>query len=392
MRIADSSVLMTSGRQFESYASSDKAVMEVRSDGSAKVMERAAAVYESSGSSMTSALNTVQQEAQREEKQQHQAQELQNAHQILNSMARPQVSASDIQDAVRNLKKTLLEQLLDALKGRTSRMDSLQIGGMKRGNVLDLRTSAPKMPDVFSRMFSAGAQPGFSAGTTASGTVWKRITASSASYSERETTSFQSQGFAVTQDGRTFRLDVAFSMSRSFTANYDSLTSEEFIMTDPLIINLDSNVTSVGDAKFSFDLDADGQKEEISFAGEGSGFLALDRNGNGMIDDGSELFGTESGNGFADLAAYDEDGNHWIDENDSIYEKLRVWTKDANGADRLMTLKEADVGAICLESADTEFSLNSAGTNETNGIVRRTGIYLRESGSAGTLSHVDLRC
>lgn len=120
--------------------------------------------------------------------------------------------------------------------------------------------------------------------------------------------------------------------------------------------------------------------------------MALDANGNGVIDDGNELFGTRSGNGFADLAAYDGDGNGWIDENDDVYSKLRVWVKDADGGDRLLDLKEANVGAIYLGSADTEFSLKDAATNETNAVLRRTGVYLKETGEAGTLSHVDLRC
>ena len=75
-------------------------------------------------------------------------------------------------------------------------------------------------------------------------------------------------------------------------------------------------------------------------------FLALDKNGDGRMNDGSELFGTASGDGFKDLAAYDEDGNGWIDENDSIYSQLKIWTKDENGKDHLIDLKDADVGAI----------------------------------------------
>ncbi|MBR4211192.1 MAG: hypothetical protein IKR84_02235, partial [Oscillibacter sp.] len=64
---------------------------------------------------------------------------------------------------------------------------------------------------------------------------------------------------------------------------------------------------------------------------------------------------------------------------------------DAQGNDKLMGLKEANVGAIYLGSADTEFSLKDA-DNETNGVIRKTGVYLKETGGAGTLSHVDLRC
>ena len=66
-------------------------------------------------------------------------------------------------------------------------------------------------------------------------------------------------------------------------------------------------MAEVSDQTFYFDLDADGKEEEISVL-NGSGYLALDKNGDGTINDGSELFGTRNGDGFADLAQYDEDG------------------------------------------------------------------------------------
>ena len=169
----------------------------------------------------------------------------------------------------------------------------------------------------------------------------------------------------------------------------DSLTVEEYIKTDPLIINLDSNIASVSDQKFFFDLDSDGENEEISFAGRGSGFLALDKNGDGKINDGSELFGTVSGDGFADLAKYDRDGNGWIDEADEIFEKLLIWSKDANGNDQLVGLGKAGVGAICLSAQNTQFSMNNM-HNEVNAMVRQTGMFLYENGGVGTIQQLDL--
>ena len=222
------------------------------------------------------------------------------------------------------------------------------------------------------------------------GNVWTKTTVTSGFVTEAEFTSFQTTGLAKTADGREINFGVSVEMSRAFCAKYESFTQQNYIVTDPLVINLDSNVASVSDMKFLFDLDADGKEEEISFAGPGSGFLALDKNGDGKINDGSELFGTKSGDGFGDLAAYDEDGNGWIDEADSIFKDLKIWTKDENGKDVLMNLKDADVGAIYLGSAQTEFSLNNQATQQTNGIIRKTGVYLKESGGVGTVQHVDL--
>ena len=222
--------------------------------------------------------------------------------------------------------------------------------------------------------------------------VWQKITATEGTHLEYENTTFASQGTVQTADGRSLNFNVEVQLGRSLSQKINTLSAESYtrILTDPLVINMDSNVTSVSDMKFKFDIDSDGKDDNISFVGKGSGFLALDKNEDGKINDGSELFGTKSGDGFSDLAEYDEDHNGWIDENDSIFSKLKVWTKDENGNDKLLNLKEADVGAIYLGNADTEFSYKDI-AGETNGVLRKTGIYLKESsGSAGTVAHVDL--
>ena len=91
---------------------------------------------------------------------------------------------------------------------------------------------------------------------------------------------------------------------------------------------------------------------------QGAGLLDLDKNADGKSNDGKELFGPTSGNGFAELAALDSDGNGWIDENDPAFQQLKVWTKDASGEDHLSSLAQAKVGALFLGNASTPFSMN----------------------------------
>ena len=221
--------------------------------------------------------------------------------------------------------------------------------------------------------------------------VWTKTTVQSAFVTEAEHTAFQTTGVAKTADGREINFGVTLEMSSAFCAQYNSMSQEDYVVTDPLVINLDTNVASVTEQKFMFDLDADGTQDEISFVGKGSGFLTLDKNQDGIINDGSELFGTANGDGFADLAAYDSDKNGWIDENDNIFRQLQIWTKDEEGNDKLYSLKEAGVGALYLGNADTEFTLRSnENMLKTNGIIRKTGIYLKENGEVSTLQHVDL--
>ena len=210
-------------------------------------------------------------------------------------------------------------------------------------------------------------------------------------YYEAEQTDFATQGKVVTASGKEISFNVEVSMSRSFYEETSSILDMSTVrLTDPLVINLDTEVASVSDQKFYFDLDADGHQEQISRLNAGSGFLALDKNGDGVINDGSELFGTASGNGFADLAQYDQDGNGWIDEADEIFDKLLIWQKDENGKDVLRGLGAAGVGAIYLGNVNTEFSLNSASDNKTNAVVRQTGMFLYENGNAGTMQQIDL--
>lgn len=207
---------------------------------------------------------------------------------------------------------------------------------------------------------------------------------------EKEDTAFSAGGMVQLEDGRTIQFNMNVQMSRSFQAYYgERIQKVERQLVDPLVINLEGDVAELQDQTFFFDLDADGVEEEISMLGKGSGYLALDKNGDGTINDGSELFGTKSGDGFADLAAYDSDGNGWIDENDEIWSKLLIWTKDENGKDRCYTLSEKNVGAICLANQETDFALTSK-DNVPNGRIRKTGIFLYENGYAGTVQHVDI--
>lgn len=210
------------------------------------------------------------------------------------------------------------------------------------------------------------------------------------SFYEAEETTFQGQGRVETGDGRVIDFALDLSMSRAYYEEERSEMTTEAVLVDPLVINFDGRAADLTDVRFSFDLDTDGETEEIPWLASGSGFLVLDRNGDGVVNDGSELFGPESGNGFQDLAALDDDGNGWIDEGDAAFDKLSVWSGERPDKAGLQSLKATGVGAIALSSADTRFSINDEESNMARGQVRRTGIYLKEDGAVGTVQQVDL--
>ena len=272
-------------------------------------------------------------------------------------------------NSIRELKMSLLEQMIEAL-GRKKKEMFGQMYNRSTGFTLDMS------------QFDMGQNIGRNDG------LYVRQTVNSFFYAEEETTAFVSEGKVKTEDGREISFDISFEMSRRFEQKYEMYTESAYTLCDPLVFNFTGNTAELKDQHFLFDLNGDGSEEEIASLGLGSGFLALDKNGDGKINDGKELFGTKSGNGFRDLEEYDADGNGWIDEADEVFSKLKIWTKNENGEDELISLKEAGIGAICLDNVSSNFSEK----NEINSLlvmIRRTGIFLYENGNAGTLQHVD---
>ncbi|MRR50541.1 MAG: hypothetical protein EG825_06440 [Rhodocyclaceae bacterium] len=284
-------------------------------------------------------------------------------------------------EAVRNVADndpmlSLIRHMVEMLTGQPIKLFSAQ--GLSGNGTSGDAASAPSAPSAPSRQ-PTQRPAGF-------GVEYERHEV----YQETESTTFSAQGVVRTADGKDIQFQLHLSMTREFHSQSDvSLRLGDAQRKDPLVINFGGNAAQLSDRTFQFDLDADGRKENIAQLEAGSGYLALDLNGNRRIDSGKELFGPASGFGFNELASHDQDGNGWIDENDAVFKLLEVWTPTSDGNGKLVSLADLGIGALSLAALTTPFALRGA-NNSDLGAIRESGIYLREDGSAGTLQEIDL--
>ncbi|MBU0960890.1 MAG: hypothetical protein KKH60_05130 [Proteobacteria bacterium] len=205
---------------------------------------------------------------------------------------------------------------------------------------------------------------------------------------EYERVSVNSAGTVQLSDGRSLNFSLELTMERESLVR-ESVAWQEAgrVLLDPLVLNFDCDLRGLSNRKFQFDLDCDGNADEVCSLQPGTGFLALDLNNDRKINDGRELFGPTSGHGFAELARHDRDNNGWIDENDPIFPKLRIWKQGGEGEPALITLAEAGVGAICLEHDKSTFQLKGR-DNGLMGEVAANGLFLTEAGEVRPMQEI----
>ena len=168
--------------------------------------------------------------------------------------------------------------------------------------------------------------------------------------------------------------------------------TKEYHQVDPLSLDLDGDgietVKIEGLDSVLFDHDADGIRTATGWIAADDGLLVLDRNGNGLIDSGRELFGDNTllkdgslaSSGFAALAEFDENQDGKIDAQDAVYAQLRVW-RDMNQdgisqADELFSLE-----ALGIQSLDLNHQNLNQRQSDGNTLAR-LGSYSDAQGQA----------
>jgi len=205
-----------------------------------------------------------------------------------------------------------------------------------------------------------------------------------------EKVSVHSSGSVQLADGRDISFSLDLSMEReSMVRESVSWRAAGGVLMDPLVFSLDCDLRMLSQKSFQFDLNSDGKDDESFSLQPGSGFLALDLNDDGIINNGAELFGPTTGHGFLELARHDFDANGWIDENDPVFSKLRIWKPGSPENAEIISLAEAGIGAVSLTNDQTSFQLRDSG-NKLLGEVAASGFFLTEEGEVRPLQEIKL--
>jgi len=180
--------------------------------------------------------------------------------------------------------------------------------------------------------------------------------------------------------------------------NTEFQSAQNFVQyVDPLVLDLDGDgiETVSANSGITFDFNGDGLKTGTGWLSGDDGFLVFDRNGNGAIDNGSELFGVDTvksdgtlaKDGFDALRDLDSNGDGVFDAYDLLFEQMRVWQdKNQDGisqADELKSLTELGISAIHLDS-------NSSNKLDNGNRISATGTIEFADGSTGTAANIDL--
>lgn len=202
--------------------------------------------------------------------------------------------------------------------------------------------------------------------------------------SENDKISMPSWGFNAVQTS----VDP-FTFNTSFKSTLDSFSSYQNFVS-PLSFDLDGDgieTTHIYDTNVFFDIDGDGFAEKVGWIAPDDGMLARDVNGDGVINDITELFGDDIMPAYDKLALLDSNGDGVINSSDAAYGELRVW-RDLNqdgfsDANELFILTDASIQIKEISLAETPEE-----TYQNENYISGSSSFTRYDNTTGIMSDV----
>ena len=188
-------------------------------------------------------------------------------------------------------------------------------------------------------------------------------------------------------DSLISKLNISNNLKNSIKDLFENAQNASPSAIDPLILDLDNNGIETIDVDngLFFDHEVDGFAELSAWVGGNDGILAYDKNGNGIIDNGNELFGdnyiksdgTKASSGFDALSDLDSNNDGVINSSDEKFSELLVIKADGS----IVSASEAGIASINLSSQQTNQSPDANGNTALS-----TGTFTTTDGSTNTIA------
>jgi hypothetical protein len=205
-------------------------------------------------------------------------------------------------------------------------------------------------------------------------------------YAESEKMALSMAGTLTTDDGRQFSFSYEYRMERTLVQQRSTqIRAGSAAVQDPLVLDVGGVTGQPGGLSgvtTPFDLHGNGGQDRLPVPAAGWRYLVQ---GAQSPVNGSALFGPRSGQGFAELAAMDVDGNGFVDAGDPGFTDLHLW----DGVHTPEPLAKYGIGALAVRSVTAPFRFAGA-DGITQGQNQRSGMYVTDQGRVGAMHQIDV--
>lgn len=178
---------------------------------------------------------------------------------------------------------------------------------------------------------------------------------------------------------------ISFAFDFSMAVSWARYSYTEQPLQDPLVVSLTGSPVQLTEQNMLFDLNSNGNKVKLPQLAAQQYYLAADRSQDQQINNGAELFGPQTGQGFAELAKFDDNGNGFIDPGDDIWQYLYLWRPN----EQLLCMNDTKLGAFSISSAATPMPLLDKQQHKT-GEIQRSGLAFTADAKPVLVQQIDL--
>lgn len=304
---------------------------------------------------------------------------------VMNSNATQKISSHDeIEDATyekpKDVKLQLMVLVLEGFFGHAIDISSFSLNPNKE----EINGDMSSVIDVFSATSSTLIEidgQSFQQGDLLSVEIWQ---------SHEQHLNYQVQGKFNIND-QELTLNYSLSLS-SKSVSYSKVEISAAALKDPIIVQFGSQGIGEIKGQKDFAINEDNILDELPIFSGDVGYLVYDKNNNQQADDGSELFGPKTGQGFIELAQLDSNKNGFIDVEDQHFDQLYLWqpSDDNNPTEQWLSLKDAKIQAISLSAISTPFDFYDQ-QGKVQAQLRQSSFAISENGLGRGVHQVDVR-